>query len=58
VQQVHRIAEQDLGLEVGLRVRRDEVVQVDRERRVADPIPRGVARRQAGVAPAGFAVAW
>ena len=38
VQQVHRVAEQDLRLEVGAAVRGEQVVQVERERRVGQPL--------------------
>ena len=39
VQQVHRVAEQDLGLEVGAAVGGEQVVQVERERRVETRVP-------------------
>ena len=52
VQQVHRVAEQDLGLEVGDAVRGQQVVEVERERRVREARAVRVERRQRRVAPA------
>ena len=53
VQQLHRVAEQDLRVQVAAAVGAEQVMQVERERRVAQAAAAGrVARRQAFVAPA------
>jgi hypothetical protein len=52
VQQMHGVAQQDLGLEVGLAVGRQHVVQIERQRRVGQPLAAdSAARRQIDVAP-------
>jgi hypothetical protein len=51
VQQLQGVAEQDLGLQVGPAVGRQQVVQVEGEERVADAVAAGVARGQGGIAP-------
>jgi len=54
VQQMHPIAEQDLGFAVRPRIGGQAIVQVQRERRVGQPLAAGgTARGQAVVAPAG-----
>ncbi len=50
VEDLHRPREQDLGVELIAPVRRDEIVEVDRERLVVDAPPLAVARREVLVA--------
>ena len=51
MQQVHGVAEQDLGLQLTAAVGGEHVVQVEGERRIGEALPRRAARRQALVAP-------
>jgi hypothetical protein len=54
VEQLHRVAEQDLAVQVGAAVGRHEVVQVEGQRGVGEALPAGVvAGGQALVAPGG-----
>ena len=52
VHELHREPEQDLHVEVLLPVGREQVVEVDRERRVGDALAAAVERRLPDVAPA------
>ena len=45
VQQMHGVAEQDLGLEIGAAVGGEHVVQVERQRRVGQPLAADVTLR-------------
>ena len=49
---LHRIAQKDFGVEVLAAVSGDQVVQVQRQRRIADALAIVAVRRQIGVAPA------
>ena len=56
VEELHPEAEQDLCVEVLLAVRRHEVVQVERERRVGDALAAGVQRRLSALRQPMFGV--
>src|SRR5207249_1018192 len=53
VQQVHRVAQQDLGLEILRPIGGQQVVQVKGEGRIGQTLAAVAARGQVGVAPAG-----
>jgi hypothetical protein len=53
VKQLHPISQQDLGVEFERAIRREQIVQIDRQGRVADALAARVPRRQPDVAPPG-----
>jgi len=54
VQQLHRITEQDLGVQIATAVDREQIVQVECERRIGEAqASRRITRRQTLVAPTG-----
>ena len=53
MQQLHSIAQENLGVEFLGAVRRQQVMQVEGQRRIADSLAGSVARRQTDITPGG-----